>query len=152
MKNIYQKLKMRHCTWTAREYNLMLAAAMKAGRDDYTAILSLSRYAGLRLAECFRIETLDAVQALENGKLPVKGKGKLTRLVPINESIRIALCNVLKTTSCGQKLFIRPGDKRHFVKRQLYHFVANHRKSFTDRNITIYGLRHTCLHGGDTHV
>lgn len=43
--------------------------------NDYVAILTLARYAGLRLEECFRIDTNDAVNAIQTGKLFVKGKG-----------------------------------------------------------------------------
>lgn len=89
-------LKKRHFggvdrTWTSQEFNLMLAAAMKAGRKDYLAIFSLARYAGLRLEECFRIDTNDAQKAIDSGRLFVKDKGGLTRYVPINETIKIRL-------------------------------------------------------------
>ena len=60
--------------WTGRDFNLMLAEVMKQNRKDYTAILTLARYAGLRLEECFRIDVKDAEMALETGKLFVKGK------------------------------------------------------------------------------
>ena len=52
-------------TWTMQEYNLMQSQAMMTGHKDYVAILSLARYAGLRLEECFRIDTNDARKALE---------------------------------------------------------------------------------------
>lgn len=77
--------------WTGREFNLMLAEAMKQNRKDYTAILTLARYARLRLEECFRMDIKDAEMALETGKLFVKGKYGATRFVPINASICIAL-------------------------------------------------------------
>ena len=82
-------------TWDNRDFNLMLAAAIEAGRQDYVAILSLARYVGLRLEECFRIDTSNAKNALDTGKLFVKGKGGLTRYVPINETIRIVLSEAL---------------------------------------------------------
>lgn len=85
-------------TWTNREYNLMLAVAIERGHKDYTAILALARYAGLRLEECFRIDTNDTKNALDTGELFVKGKGGLTRYVPINESIQITLTDILKET------------------------------------------------------
>ena len=95
-------------TWTMQEYNLMQSRAITTGHKDYVAILSLARYAGLRLEECFRIDTNDARKALETGNLYVKGKGGLTRYVPINEPIRITLSKILKTTPNGQKLFVAP--------------------------------------------
>ncbi len=133
-------------TWSTQEFNLMLAAAMETGHKDYLAILSLARYAGLRLEECFRIDTNDAAKAIESGKLFVKGKGGLTRYVPINETIRITLRDILKVTPRGQKLFVSPEDKTHLAMKRLQCFIAYHRKSFTDNKITFHGLRHTYAH------
>ncbi len=133
-------------TWTNREYNVMLAIAMERGHKDYTAILALARYAGLRLEECFRIDTNDAKNALNIGKLFVKGKGGLTRYVPINESIRITLTDILKETPIGQKLFVKPEDKTHLAMKRLQCFIAYHRKEFTENKITFHGLRHTFAH------
>lgn len=130
-------------TWTDREYNLMLACSMERGYKDYTSILALSRYAGLRLEECFRIDTNDAKNALDSRKLFVKGKGGLTRYVPINESIRISLTDILKETHVGQKLFVKPDNKTHLAMKRLQCFIAYHRKEFTDNRITFHGLRNT---------
>ncbi len=133
-------------TWSTREFNLMLAAAMETGHKDYLAIFSLARYAGLRLEECFRIDTNDAAKAIESGKLFVKGKGGLTRYVSINETIRISMRDILKVTPKGQKLFVSPNDKTHLAIKRLQCFIAYHRKSFTDNKITFHGLRHTYAH------
>ncbi len=133
-------------TWTMQEYNLMQSRAMTTGHKDYVAILSLARYVGLRLEECFRIDTNDARKALETGKLFVKGKGGLTRYVPINEPIRITLSDILKTTPNGQKLFVAPYDKTHLAMKRLQCFIAYHRKEFTNNRITFHGLRHTFAH------
>ena len=133
-------------TWTAREFNLMLATAMESGRKDYVAILTLARYAGLRLEECFRIDTNDAKNALDTSKLFVKGKGGLTRYVPINESIRIALRDMINITPTAQKLFVPPWDKTHLAMKRLQCFIAYHRKEFTENNITFHGLRHKFAH------
>ena len=133
-------------TWDGREYNLMLAAAMKTDHKDYLAILALARYAGLRLEECFRIDTNDAQNALDSGELFVKGKGGLTRYVTINETIRITFRDILKITPRGHKLFVEPGDKTHLAMKRLQCFIAYHRKEFTDRRITFHGLRHTYAH------
>ena len=65
-------------------------------RISYVAILTLARYAGLRLEECFRIDTNDAENAVNTGVLFVKGKGGLTRYVSINNNIKTALKNSLK--------------------------------------------------------
>ncbi len=133
-------------TWDAREFNLMLGIALKTGHNDYAAILALARYAGLRLEECFRIDTNDAANAVECGRLFVKGRGGLTRYVPINESIKIALRDMLQKTPRGQKLFVAPDDKTHLAMKRLQCFLAYHRKQFTENRITFHGLRHTFAH------
>ncbi|MBS7298556.1 MAG: tyrosine-type recombinase/integrase [Eubacteriales bacterium] len=133
-------------TWTNREFNIMVGIAIENNHNDFASIMTLARYAGLRLEECFRIDTNDARKALEEGRLYVKGKGGLTRYVPINESISVILRNTLRTTPIGQKLFVRPSDKTHLAMKRLQCFIAYHRKSFTDRRITFHGLRHTYAH------
>ena len=133
-------------TWTNGEFNIIVGIAIENHHNDFASIMTLARYAGLRLEECFRIDTNDARKALEEGRLYVKGKGGLTRYVPINESIRVVLRNTLKTTPVGQKLFVRPSDKTHLAMKRLQCFIAYHRKSFTDRRITFHGLRHTYAH------
>lgn len=129
--------------WTGRDFNLMLAEAMKQNRKDYTAILTLARYAGLRLEECFRIDVKDAEMALETGKLFVKGKYGATRFVPINASIRIALRNALDDIPQRQKCLATSSGKTLLAMRRLQGFIAYHRQSFTDQKITFYGLRYT---------
>ena len=130
-------------TWSGREFNLMLAAAMRTGHKDYLAIFALARYAGLRIEECCRIDTNDARNAIESGELFVKGKGGLTRYVPINETIKITFWDLLKITPKSHKLFVELGDKTHLVMKRIQCFITYHRKSFTDENITFHGLRHT---------
>lgn len=133
-------------TWDGREFNLMLAKAMVLGAKEYLAILTLGRYAGLRLEECFRIDTNDAKHALATGTLHVKGKGGLERDVPINESIRITLRDALQGIPDGQKLFVRPEEKTHLAMKRLQSFISHHRKGVTTRKITFHGLRHTFAH------
>ena len=133
-------------TWTNREFNIIVGIAIENNHNDFVSIMTLARYAGLRLEECFRIDTNDARKALEEGRLYVNGKGGLTRYVPINESISVVLRNTLKTTPIGQKLFVRPNDKTHLAMKRLQCFIAYHRKSFTNRRITFHGLRHTYAH------
>ena len=133
-------------TWTNREFNIIVGIAIENNHNDFASIMTLARYAGLRLEECFRIDTNDARKALEVGRLFVKGKGGLTRYVPINESISVILRNTLRTTPIGQKLFVRPSDKTHLAMKRLQCFIAYHRKSFTVRRITFHGLRHTYAH------
>ena len=111
-------------TWDSREYNLMVAKAMETNHSNYVAILTLARYAGLRLEECFRIDNNDAEKAIQSGKLYVKGKGGLTRYVPINKSIEIALRNALENVKRGEKLFVRNNDKTHLAMKRIQCFIA----------------------------
>lgn len=133
-------------TWTNEEFDSMVTIAMDTYHTDYIAILFLARYAGLRLEECFRIDTNDAKNALNTGKLFVKGKGGLSRYVPLDEFIKIFLSIVLEETPVGQKLFVKPEDKTHLAMKRLQCFIAYHRKEFTYNRITFHGLRHTFAH------
>ncbi len=133
-------------TWKTEEYNKMLEAAIKNDHEDYIAIFALARFAGLRLEECFRIDTNDAQKAIESGELYVKGKGGQSRYVPINETIREAFAKFLKNTPRGQKLFVAPDDKTHLAMKRLQCYIAYHRKEFTENQITFHGLRHTYAH------
>jgi site-specific recombinase XerD len=133
-------------TWSMGEFNAMVGIAMQNNHNDYASIFTLARYAGLRLEECFRINTNDAQKAIETGKLLVKGKGGLKRFVPINESIEITLRKLLKITPKGQKLFVSPDDKTHLAMKRLQCFISYHRKAFTEKRITFHGLRHTYAH------
>ena len=133
-------------TWSNMEYNLMVGKAMETSHNDYAAILTLARYGGLRLEECFRIDTNDAGKAIETGNLLVKGKGGLTRYVPINKSIEIVLRSLLKDIKRGEKLFVRNYDKTHLAMKRLQCFISYHRKEFTENRITFHGLRHTYAH------
>lgn len=124
----------------------MLDEADLAKQEDYLVIFALARYAGLRLEECFRIDTNDAQKALSSGKLFVKGKGGLTRYVPICEDIKIGFVKMLKHRERGQKLFVDSDDMTHLAMKRLQNFIIHHRKKFAERRITFHGLRHTYAH------
>ena len=92
-------------TWTAPEFNRMLVAALGAGREDYITALYLARYAGLRIHECFRIDTATARNALREDAITIKGKGGKVRTVPIeDERIPLMLKKMLAKTKTGHKL------------------------------------------------
>ncbi len=133
-------------TWSLQEFNNMVGIAEMNGHYDYAAIFTLARYAGLRLEECFRIDTNDTQNALITGRLYVKGKGGLTRYVPINDSVRIILKDAISKTERGHKLFVPDNTKTHIAMKRLQCFVTYHRKLLTDNKITFHGLRHTYAH------
>ena len=58
----------------------MLGRALAAEHLDYILALYLARYAGLRIHECFRIDTAAAKQALRENAVTVKGKGGKIRV------------------------------------------------------------------------
>ncbi len=72
-------------------------------------------YAGLRIHECFRLDTAAAENALRAGVLTVKGKGGKIRSVPINESIRIVLKKMLAATPRSHKLFVSDDVPNHIA-------------------------------------
>ncbi len=134
--------------WSRAEFDRMEALCWKLGREDYAAVLTLARYAGLRIHECFRIDTATAQGALNAGAITVKGKGGKIRTVPINESVKAALRGMLAVTGRGRKLFVPDAAKTHLVIKQLQHFIIEHRKPVKDpdstRPMTFHGLRHLC--------
>ena len=69
-------------------------------------ILCLTWYAGLRIHECYRIDTAIVEDALRKNAITIKGKGGKIRTVPINESIHIELKKMLAVTPRGYKLFV----------------------------------------------
>jgi len=70
-------------TWSPREFNRFVLTCQEAGHEDFAAIATLSYYDGLRIHECFRLDTAAAEAALRSGELTVKGKGGKIRTVPI---------------------------------------------------------------------
>ena len=132
-------------TWSTAEFNSMLE--LTSENDGYLLAFHLARYAGLRIHECFRIDTAIARQAIREGAITIKGKGGKIRTVPINQQIISALEKCLEVTPQGSKLLVPdyvPTDK---AINQLQQFILRNRKSVQDpdydRPMTFHGLRHT---------
>lgn len=134
-------------TWSQREFGLFVLLCKEAGREDYAAVASLSYYAGLRIHECFRLDTSAAENALRSGRLTVKGKGGKVRAVPINETIRIELRELLKITPRGHKLFVADDVPTDIAINRLQQFIHAVRPQVQDsassRPMTHHGLRHS---------
>lgn len=134
-------------TWSVREFNLFLATCMADGHEDFAAIACLTWYAGLRIHECFRIDTAIAEQALRENAITVKGKGGKVRTVPINGSIRIELEKFLAVTPRGHKLFVPEVVQTHHAIAQLQQYIYKMRPQIQDedstRPMTHHGLRHS---------
>ena len=134
--------------WSHPEFNRMLGCALEVGREDYITILYLGRYAGLRIHECFRIDTATATRAVKETALTIKGKGGLVRTVPLNKVLVDRLRLHLAGTERGHKLFVPDGKPTHQAIKALQAFVYLNRgraqDSDSQRPMTFHGLRHTC--------
>ena len=117
----------------------MLGRAMAVDRWDYILALYLARFAGLRIHECFRIDTATAEQALRENAITIKGKGGKIRTVPINEQIAIAMREQLKRTKRGHKLLVPDDMHTNRAINQLQFFLYSNREDFqedADRPLT----------------
>ena len=135
-------------TWSGPEFNRLLGKAMAENRDDFILALYLGRYAGLRIHECFRIDTAAAEQALRENALTVKGKGGKVRTVPIeDERILMMLRKLLAQTERGHKLLVPDGIPTDHAINALELFIYRYRNEISDegsdRRLTFHGLRHT---------
>lgn len=134
-------------TWSVREFNLFLARCLENGREDFAAIACLTWYAGLRIHECFRIDTAIAAQAIRENAITIKGKGGKIRTVPINDSIRIELEKSLSVTPRGHKPFVPDDVQTHNAIAQLQQYIYKVRPQIQDegstRPMTHHGLRHS---------
>jgi len=135
-------------TWSNAEFNKMIGICWMHEREDYAAIICLARYAGLRIHECFRIDTATAERAVREMQIIIKGKGGKVRTVLITESIRVELEKMLAVTKRGNKLFVSEGVPTHSAIEDLQRFIREHRDEVrdqgSDRPMTFHGLRHTC--------
>ena len=134
-------------TWSNREFNRFLITCMADGREDYAAVACLTWYAGLRIHECFRIDTAIAEQALRENAITIKGKGGKIRTVPINESISIELKKLLAVTPRGHKLFVSDDVPTDLAIQRLQQYIYKVRPTIQDedstRPMTHHGLRHS---------
>jgi len=134
-------------TWSAREFHRFLVTCMAYDHEDYAAIVCLSWYAGLRIHECFRIDTAIAEQALREGAITIKGKGGKVRAVPINKSISIELKKLLAITPRGHKLFVPDDMPTDVAIQRLQQYIYKVRSQIQDedstRPLTHHGLRHS---------
>ena len=134
-------------TWSTEEFNHMLGRALAAEHWDYILALYLARYAGLRIHECFRIDTATAERALRENAITIKGKGGKVRTVPINEQIAVAMRKQLDRTFRGQKLLVPDDMHTDRAINLLQLFIMKHRDEVrdagSDRPLTFHGLRHT---------
>lgn len=134
-------------TWSKEEFERMLACALEYRREDYVTIFYLGRYAGLRIHECFRIDTATAAKAIKEKAVTIKGKGGLVRTVPLNEILVQRLQRELNRTPRGHKLFVLDDQQTHEAIKALQAYIWLYRTQVQDedseRPMTFHGLRHT---------
>jgi len=123
-------------TWSNREFNLFLITCINDGHEDYAAIAALSYYAGLRIHECFRIDTATAESALRENAITIKSKGGKVRTVPINNSIRIELQKMLAVTPRGHKLFVPDGVPTDIAINRFQQYLISVRPLIQDEDRT----------------
>jgi len=132
-------------TWSVAEFNRLLGKALD--RESYILAFYLARYAGLRIHECFRIDTAIAHQAIREGAITIKGKGGKIRTVPINQQIISALEKCLRSTPPGSKLLVPDSIPTDKAINQLQQFILLYREDVQDsdsnRPLTFHGIRHT---------
>ncbi len=134
-------------TWSVQEFHRFLATCLADNHEDFATIACLTWYAGLRIHECFRMDTATAAKAFREGVLTIKGKGGLVRTVPLNDVLRERLNRHLAATPRGHKLFIPDGVPTHKAVKDFQAFLAANRlyaqDAGSDRPMTFHGLRHT---------
>ncbi len=134
-------------TWSRQEFDHFLEVARLAGRENYIAIATLAYYDGLRIHECFRLDTATAEAALRTGHLIIKGKGGKVRQVPISHASHVALQQILASTPRGHKLFVPDDTPTHIAINRFQQYICSVRSKIQDpgsnRPMTHHGLRHT---------
>lgn len=134
-------------TWSVQEFHRFLATCLADNHEDFATIACLTWYAGLRIHECFRIDTATAEQALRENAITIKGKGGKARIVPINESISFELKKLLAVTERGHKLFVPDGVPTDIAIARLQQYIYQVRPRIQDedstRPMTHHGLRHS---------
>lgn len=133
-------------TWSEQEFQRMCVLAEQDGKGDYVTLFHLARSTGLRIHECFRIDTSMARHAVRDGKFIVIGKGGQRREVAVSGEVRALLQRQLAQTARGQKLFVEPEQKTHTAIHTLQAYIWLNRGRVQDegaeKDISFHGLRH----------
>lgn len=128
--------------WTSLEVESFIRHAGEVGHERYGDMTRLSSQLGLRLHEVCRLDKNHLRQALNEGKLTIKGKGGLVRTIPVYNKELIQ--RLYDSIGRGEKVFIRDGEQTHKVMKNIQMFIYNNQKEFSckDKNVTFHGLRH----------
>lgn len=129
--------------WTPLEIENFIKYASYVGQVRYGDMVRLSSQLGLRLHEVFRLDKNHLRQALQEGKVSIKGKGDLVRDVPVRDKALIQ--KLYDNTKRGDKVFIKEGEQTHKVIKNIQMFIYNNQDKFAldkDKQLTFHGLRH----------
>ena len=99
----------------------------------------LSSQLGLRLHEVCRLDKGHLRQALEEGKITIKGKGGLIRDVHVRDMSLVK--ELYDKTARGDKVFVNKGEQTHKVIKNLQMFIYNNQSKFAlagEKNITFH--------------
>lgn len=129
--------------WSPIEIESFIKYASDVGQVRYGDMARLSSEIGLRIHEICRLDKWHLRQALEDGKISIKGKGGLVRDVPVRDKTLIQ--QLYDNTKRGDKVFIRQGEQTHKVIKNIQMFIYSNQEKFSidrNRSITFHGLRH----------
>lgn len=129
--------------WTPLEIENFIRYAGDVGQVRYGEMVILSSQLGLRLHEVCRLDKNHLRQALQEGKISIKGKGGLVRDVPVRDKTLIQ--KLYDNTKRGDKVFIKEGEQTHKVIKNIQMFIYNYQDKFAldrDKQLTFHGLRH----------
>lgn len=129
--------------WSPMEIESFARYASDVGQVRYRDMVMLSSQLGLRLHEICRLDKVHLRQALQVGKITIKGKGGLVRDVPVRDKTLIQ--KLYNDTKRGNKVFIREGEQTHKVIKNIQMFIYNNQDKFAldrDKQLTFHGLRH----------
>lgn len=129
--------------WLPMEIENFIKYASNVGQERYGDMVRLSSQLGLRLHEVCRLDKNHLKQALEEGKISIKGKGGLVREVPVRDKILIQ--KLYNDTKRGDKVFIKGYEQTHKVIKNIQMFICNNQEEFSidrNRSRTFHGLRH----------
>ena len=129
--------------WVPLEIENFIKYASYVGQVRYGDMVRLSSQLGLRLHEVCRLDKNHLRQALQEGKISIKGKGGLVRDVAVRDKTLIQ--KLYDNTKRGDKVFIKEGEQTHKVIKNIQMFIYNNQDKFAldkDKQLTFHGLRH----------
>lgn len=129
--------------WSPMEIETFVRYARDVGQERYGDMVRLSSQLGLRLHEVCRLDKGHLGQALDEGKISIKGKGGIVRDVQVIDKTLIE--RLYESTKRGHKVFIMDGVQTHKVIKNIQMFIYNNQDKFVldkDKQLTFHGLRH----------